>query len=1305
MRLIIASLLSLLPVLAAADDLDIYTNPTVAPLQAPITALALDLNIANPGSVVCDNVLLSSAQNCVDIRASITTGELLTLLGVPITIIGGLNPAVLVADLNSGLRTVLAAALGPITSLALSNQQTYLLAIQQILQALVNSRVTVLLNHAHQGPVSGACAFADLASIPGQRQDTLACSNGAYVFKGLTNLADPLQLTALLTQIVAGISSTTLLGAANGATRFTNMPYQTKEIYAELAKYLRGDAIFNGHLGYFDYGDSNAATNLNASLPLLSWDASSATETADGKTYQSGLAAYPQACTINLLHVQLTAAAQQEDSDAALQTLFPGADGDGNGLLSLPELVDTAATGGFRFGAADTRLINSSFVVQDNLFTVGDLSDFDKIQNLGSNVSGYSGVLGLLGRGQNIAASLIKTLAIDTSLGSISVASSRSTSNGITDAAYLPVFRPDKDQKPAWVGNLKRLKLRSKPSPEKGFVVVDARDVSSAPAVSAIAADGRIRSSALTLWTNAAQLGTNISSDGRKADLGGAGQRIPGYQFNGGGTPGRGPTGSARTLYYDSTSAAAQFALLNADDSGVRAELLAATGATAVVLPDPNCAANCQSARSSRDALCTAAGAYTSICNSENAACTSACSSANYTTLCNNEQASCHAACPAGLAGVLCRANCDVVRLSCPVTKVTQCNLGCQSALALCPANKQAACLADSASQFSSCQLACDVTRSADTVTRELLLHARGYDVGTRASPKGTGPGSSPTNSGVSGRPWLMGAVLHSKPVAINYGPRITSSDDVRVVFGSADGVLHMINDATGVENWGFMPQAVMGSLATLRDNTAGATLPYGVDGSPVVLIRDRAPTSGSNAGKRGVIGDVTGSNGDRVLLFFGLRRGGAAYYALDVTNPDAPALQWRISTEGLRRAGASSVVAGSAAQFAALGLSFSTPKVGRLRRDADGDPATTNDIETRSVLIFGGGYNGGRNGAGSKVGKDLNNSRATAPVLQVGQDDGFSTTDRGNAVFMVDAETGELLWRAVRGTTAAYTAASRSYAHPLLVDSIASDLTVLDTDNDGFTDRLYVGDTGGRLWRGDFAGSLASGWTFGPIASIGRHNASSNNVANDRRLFFAPDYVPLRGAAGVASDVVLFGSGDREDVLNLTTLNSFYAYKDPDTVSGKTAAEVISTEAALPQHAAFTAVGSGLVNLNTLSTGYRLGLPRNGEKMFSAPVTLGGTVTFSSYVPPDPGNPSTPICVPSEGASRLYAIGVKTTEQRGINNLSPLGRDQALPAGLPGEVTVLGSTTQSVGTQVYSIDAKESYRASWRERLGETQK
>lgn len=1259
-----------------ADDLDIYTNATVLPAQAPLTALALDLNILNPGQVVCSNVLLSNDASCISIRGKVTVGELLGLLGLPTSILAGLNPAALLSDLSSGVTNLLAGVISLTNSLSLNNTQAYLLAIQQILTALLDSRVTVLLNHANQGPGTGVCAFADNASLPAARQDTVACSNGTYIFAGFKNLSNPLELTSLITKVVLGVSSTNLLGLVGGVTRFQNTPYQTKEIYAELAKYLRGDAVFNGHLGYFDYGDTNAATNLNTSLPLLSWDTS--IETANNKSYQSGLAAFPQACTINLVHLQLTNAAGQDDSDKDLKVLFPTADADGNGQLGLAEVVDAAATNGFVFGAADVRLINSTFIVQDNLFTAGDLSELDKISNLGTNVTAYTGVLGLLGRGQSIAGSLKKVLSLDATLGSISTAASRSTATGITNAAYLSGFRPDKDQKPAWVGNVKRLKLRPKASPDKGFTVVDARDSGAGAAQSAIALDGRIRNDALTLWTDVTKLGGTLTSDGRRTDVGGAGQRIPGFALGGGGNPGRGPTGSARKVFYDSTptGAAASLAILNADDSAVRSELLAPTGATAYTSPSALCNTTCNATFGACGLLC---GTTQALCG----------------TTCGTTGAACNLLCLPGTLGNACRTTCS--------NNLSTCNTGCNTTAATCNSN--------CSDNLNTCTTACGpggTDRTADTVVRELLLYARGFEVGTRAAPKGTGGASSPTNSGISGRPWLLGAVLHSKPLAINYGKRGGSStEDVRVVYGSADGMMHMVNDATGVENWGFMPQAVMGALSTLRENTAGSALPNGVDGSPVVLIRDRAPTNGTT----GVIGDVTGADGDRVLLFFGLRRGGAAYYALDVTDPDNPKLQWRLSTEGLRRGTETTVVAGSAAQFSSLALAFSTPQVARIRRDVDGNSATTNDIESKSVLIFGGGYNGGRNGAGTKIGKDFNNSRSATAALQVGLDDGTgsgsSAVDRGNALFMVDAATGELLWRAVRGTGASYTSASRSYTHPLLVDSIASDLTVLDTDNDGFVDRLYVGDTGGRLWRGDFASALPSTWTFGPVASIGRHNASANNVANDRRLFFAPDYVPLRGVAGAGTDLVIFGSGDREDVLNLTTGNWLYGFIDPDLISGKAASEVITSEVALAQHSAFTdTTSTPLTNLNGLTTGYRVSLAARGEKMFSAPVTLGGTVTFSSYIPPDPSDPNAPICAPAEGVARLYSIGVQTTGLRGINGGQATDRYQALSRpGLPGEINVVGGTSQAVNGEVYSLTARQSYQASWRERLGETQK
>ena len=46
--------------------------------------------------------------------------------------------------------------------------------------------------------------------------------------------------------------------------------------------------------------------------------------------------------------------------------------------------------------------------------------------------------------------------------------------------------------------------------------------------------------------------------------------------------------------------------------------------------------------------------------------------------------------------------------------------------------------------------------------------------------------------------------------------------------------------------------------------------------------------------------------------------------------------------------------------------------------------------------------------------------------------------------------------------------------------------------------------------------------------------------------------------------DIVLFGTGDREDPFNTTTVNWVYAFRDTDVISGKSASEIITSESAL---------------------------------------------------------------------------------------------------------------------------------------------
>ena len=47
---------------------------------------------------------------------------------------------------------------------------------------------------------------------------------------------------------------------------------QGKELYFELFRYLTGQNIYNGHLGFTDFGDNDKTTNLDVDFPAASWD-------------------------------------------------------------------------------------------------------------------------------------------------------------------------------------------------------------------------------------------------------------------------------------------------------------------------------------------------------------------------------------------------------------------------------------------------------------------------------------------------------------------------------------------------------------------------------------------------------------------------------------------------------------------------------------------------------------------------------------------------------------------------------------------------------------------------------------------------------------------------------------------------------------------------------------------------------------------------------------------------------------------------------------------------------------------------
>ncbi|MDH5322894.1 MAG: PilC/PilY family type IV pilus protein, partial [Gammaproteobacteria bacterium] len=526
----------------------------------------------------------------------------------------------------------------------------------------------------------------------------------------------------------------------------------------------------------------------------------------------------------------------------------------------------------------------------------------------------------------------------------------------------------------------------------------------------------------------------------------------------------------------------------------------------------------------------------------------------------------------------------------------------------------------------------------------ELIAYSRGVDIDDL---DGDGVRSEP-------RDWIFGDPLHSRPLPLNYGSIGGYSDPdnpaIYLAVASNDGMLRMIRNTTaggaesGQEVWAFMPRAAMPAQKVLRANGTGMRHPYTVDGAPVAFMLDRNND-----------GSIVSSDGDRVYLYVGMRRGGKAYYAFDVTNPTAPDLMWTIDKSG---------------DFSELGYTFSDPRVGLVETASGPRPA----------VMFAGGYD---------LNKDTRGS--------VGTDD-----SEGNAIYVVDAVTGQLIWKAKNGSGGA---SATAFEHAGLVDSIPSALSVADTDGDGFTDRIVVGDTGGNIWRADIFGDDTSKWSLSLLASVGRH--ADSGIVSDRRFFHRPDLVPSKDSNGLFDGVVI-GSGNRANPLDKggVTTNFTYMIKDRHTAPGS------GLDTGLT-HADFGDVTSNCLQTSAgcvvdLANGWRLQLEEPGEKVLATALTLTGKIFFTTYLP-NSGTGAT-ACSPSEGGGRLYAVSLQdarsvinydTSDDNPDNPGEPTSKDdrsvELQSLGIPAEVvSVPPNKILRPDLQIDNVDATTRWRTFW---------
>ncbi|MEM7255053.1 MAG: hypothetical protein AAF493_26940, partial [Pseudomonadota bacterium] len=535
---------------------------------------------------------------------------------------------------------------------------------------------------------------------------------------------------------------------------------------------------------------------------------------------------------------------------------------------------------------------------------------------------------------------------------------------------------------------------------------------------------------------------------------------------------------------------------------------------------------------------------------------------------------------------------------------------------------------------------------SGDPSRNDLVRWARGVDV---LDADGDGSTTDARHQ--------LGDALHTEPVLFEYGASAAASDLTLYTINN-DGYLHAIDVDNGQEVFSFVPQEMLEKMPSLyADQGASGDRPYALDGPLTLWFDDRAKYDGGGNLIEDPNGILETSNGEGVYLFFGQRRGGRDYYALDVTDRANPKLLWKIE--------------GGVGDFAELGQSWSAPIKGRVKINGS----------LKEVLFFAGGY-------------DDTQDNAILP-----QDDVV-----GRALFMVDAMTGQKLWMA--GSSAVTPTPNTVLS--TMTNSVPADLTAFDITGDGLTDRIYFGDTRAQLFRIDIdnenvglAGDVSGNKKFaigGRLATLQKSTSTATpGAAQNRRFFYRPDVSFAAPPDAVPYLAVAIGSGYRAHPLDTVVEDRFYVIRDTEVGNITDVADYPATPYAeddlLDITLNLSPTQSELTGTVTNPTlGWYLQLANEsggtfsyvGEKVLAESVTFNNMVLFTTYAPPT--TPLTAECLPNQGDGRLYAVNlfdgspVQDLDESGSTTLTKSDRTvDLLRSGIPPGVTILFSPVNGV--------------------------
>ena len=404
----------------------------------------------------------------------------------------------------------------------------------------------------------------------------------------------------------------------------------------------------------------------------------------------------------------------------------------------------------------------------------------------------------------------------------------------------------------------------------------------------------------------------------------------------------------------------------------------------------------------------------------------------------------------------------------------------------------------------------------------------------------------------------VLGDFVDSQPVYVGtpfadyldpgYAAFKTTVRPSMVYVGGNDGMLHafyasvdVLNPLRGQEAWAVIPSAVLPDLYKLAGtNYSRGNHEYFVDGTPVAA-------------------DVHDGTGWHTILVGGLNAGGRGYYALDITNPAAPAALWEFKQNSGVCPPTSLAAVGNTSDCN-IGLSFGTPVVTKLAGTW--------------VVMFTSGYNNVNGVAGD------------------GQ--GF--------LYVVNAMTGVVIHKigtGVGGTGAGPATPPSGLAQiNNYVDNVLVDNTAL---------RAYGGDLLGNIWRFEFPPAA-------PAAVLVGTATTGGGVVQP--ITTRPELAELRG-----QPFVMVGTGRLLGATDVTNLDVQSVYGVTDTLAaGPVYPALRGSLRSLTMTqvgAGLAAVRTVACTANCASThGWVLDLAEAGERVNVDMKLVLGTLAFSSNVP-----------------------------------------------------------------------------------------